>query len=67
MTYKILKALAENKIDDITAMERLAIDSEETLFPLMAQAHLPMPRLSQAETVAMVLALNKIAKPTTFQ
>lgn len=48
-------------------MERLGIDSEETLFLMMVHARLPMPRLSQETTDAMVRALNKIAKPATFQ
>jgi hypothetical protein len=32
------------------AMRALGIDSEEDLFLLMAQAHLPMPRLPEADT-----------------
>jgi hypothetical protein len=44
--------------DDLTLMEALGIDSEEDLFLLMAQAHLPMPRLSAAATEAMAAELH---------
>jgi hypothetical protein len=42
-------------------MAALGIDSEEDLFLLMAQAHLPMPRLSAATTQGMVDDLNALA------
>jgi hypothetical protein len=44
-------------LDDRAAMQNLGIDSEEDLFLLMARAHLPMPRLPEAETHDMVRAL----------
>ena len=45
------------RIDDLTTLDRLGLDSEEDLFLLMAQAHLPMPRLSESATRAMVEGL----------
>jgi hypothetical protein len=41
-------------------MRALGIDSEEDLFLLMAQAHLPMPRLPDAVTRDMVDQLNSL-------
>ena len=46
------------KIDSHTAMERLAIESEEDLFLLMVKAHLPMPRMSCIKTQDMVKELK---------
>ena len=48
------------KIDDLQAMEALGIESAEDLFLLMAQAHLPMPRLSDSVTQEMVEVLNAL-------
>jgi hypothetical protein len=42
------------------AMHALGIDSEEDLFLLMAQAHLPMPRLPGADTRSMVDSLHAL-------
>ena len=42
-------------------MARLGIDAEEDLFLLMAQAHLPMPRLAEAITRQMAESLNALA------
>jgi hypothetical protein len=39
----------------------LGIDSQEDLFLLMAQAHLPMPRLPEADTQSMVDSLHALA------
>ena len=50
------------RIDDLTAMNRLGLDSEEDFFLLMAQAHLPMPRLSDAATRAMVERLAALPR-----
>jgi hypothetical protein len=44
-------------------MNMLGIDSDEDLFLLMAQAHLPMPRLPMASTMEMVDQLKTL--PTT--
>ena len=41
-------------------MKALGISSEEDLFLLMAQAHLPMPRLQESTTQDMVDDLNKL-------
>ncbi|GAB2881504.1 hypothetical protein GCM10027046_07250 [Uliginosibacterium flavum] len=48
------------KIDDLTTMSTLGVDSEEDLFLLMAQARLPMPRLSAASTEEMADSLSKL-------
>ncbi len=58
--YATLLAFSLGKLDDLAAMQALAIDSEEDLFLLMAQAHLPMPRLGEAETARMVKALHQL-------
>lgn len=50
------------RIDDLKAMDRLGLDSEEDLFLLMAQAHLPMPRLSESTTRAMAAALATLPR-----
>ena len=42
-------------------MLALGIDSEEGLFLLMAQAHLPMPRLPDAVTRGMIDQLKSLA------
>lgn len=47
--------------DGRDTMAALGIDSEEDLFLLMAQAHLPMPRLSESTTRGMVDELNALA------
>lgn len=41
-------------------MDKLAIDSLEDLFLLMAQAHLPMPRSAVAATDEMVQKLHAL-------
>jgi len=58
--YRTLIEFSLGRIDDLAAMAALGIDSEEDLFLLMAQAHLPMPRLSDAATQRMVDALNAL-------
>ena len=58
--YKTLLDFSLSRIDDVTAMQRLGIDSEEDLFLLMAQAHLPMPRLPDDKTRAMVAELTTL-------
>lgn len=49
-------------IDDNQAMQALGIDSDEDLFLLMAQAHLPMPRLPESNVSRMVDDLNALRK-----
>lgn len=52
--FKVLLSFSLGKLNDTDAMQALGIDAEEDLFLLMAQAHLPMPRLSEAITRDMV-------------
>jgi hypothetical protein len=59
--YPTLLAFSLGKLDGAAAMRSLGIDSEEDLFLLMAQARLPMPRLSQELTADMVHALHDLA------
>ena len=58
--YKALLDFSLGRIDDLAAMEMLGIDSEEDLFLLMVQAHLPMPRLSATVTDGMVAELDTL-------
>ncbi len=59
--YRTLLDFSLGRIDDLATMAVLGIDSEEDLFLLMAQAHLPMPRVSAATTQGMVNDLNALA------
>jgi hypothetical protein len=43
-------------------MAQLELEHEEDLFLLMAQAHLPMPRLSEPATAAMVAELEALLR-----
>jgi hypothetical protein len=56
-----LLSFALGQVDVQTAMERLGIDSFEDLFLLMAQAHLPMPRLAESVTAEMVQKLQELS------
>ena len=58
--YRTLIEFSLGRIDDLAVMVSLGIDSEEDLFLLMAQAHLPMPRLPDAATQGMVDELNAL-------
>jgi hypothetical protein len=58
--YRTLIDFSLGRLDDLAAMAALGIDSEEDLFLLMAQAHLPMPRLADAATQGMVDTLNAL-------
>ena len=58
--YRTLLDFSLGRIDDRATMSALGVDSEEDLFLLMAQAHLPMPRLPDAATQGMVEALNAL-------
>lgn len=51
-------ALGRRAADE--SMRALGIDSQEDLFLLMAQARLPMPRLPDAQTDAMVEQLKAL-------
>lgn len=58
--FKVLLNFSLGKLADADAMQALGIDSEEDLFLLMAQAHLPMPRLPEAVTRGMVDQLTAL-------
>ena len=48
------------RIDDLAARTALGLESDEDLFLLMVQAHLPMPRLPSTETERMVASLQSL-------
>lgn len=56
--FKTLLDFSFGRIDSQAAMGALGMDTQEDLFLLMAQAHLPMPRLADAQTQAMVSGLH---------
>lgn len=58
--FRVLLDFSLGRLADNEAMSALAIDSEEDLFLLMAQAHLPMPRLAEATTHGMVEQLKSL-------
>jgi hypothetical protein len=58
--YPSLLAFSLGQRDVAQTMTQLGIDSFEDLFLLMAQAHLPMPRLAAAATDEMVQALHTL-------
>ncbi len=57
-----LLAFCLGRISDGQAMAQLELEHEEDLFLLMAQAHLPMPRLSEPATAAMVAELEALPR-----
>ncbi|MDO5057387.1 MAG: hypothetical protein Q4E06_08675 [Lautropia sp.] len=57
----LLLAFSLGRIGSDEVMHRLGLDSDEDLFLLMAQAHLPMPRLDDATTAGMVEALDALS------
>lgn len=59
--FRVLLDFSLGRSDDRTVMQTLGIDGAEDLFLLMAQAHLPMPRLPEAATRAMVAELDALA------
>ena len=59
--FKTLLDFSLGRMDDGQALATLGIDSQEDLFLLMAQAHLPMPRLAEADTQNMVDSLHALA------
>ncbi len=67
--YKNLIAFSLGQATAAQTLERLGTDSAEDLFLLMAQARLPMPRLPEAATQAMVQSLHLLptASPTAKQ
>jgi hypothetical protein len=67
--YKKLVAFSLGKTTVAPTLERLGTDSAEDLFLLMAQAHLPMPRLPERAILSMGHSLHQFstAKRTTKQ
>jgi hypothetical protein len=59
--FKSLLDFSLGRADDHKTMANLGIDSQEDLFLLMAQAHLPMPRLPEPLTQGMVDSLHALA------
>lgn len=60
--FRTLLDFSLGRIGAAQAMDALATDSEEDLFLLMAQAHLPMPRLSDSATLQMAESLHDLAE-----
>ena len=58
--FKALLDFSLGSVNDHVTMVALGIDAEEDLFLLMAQAHLPMPRLSQSITQNMADSLHSL-------
>ena len=58
--YATLLAFSLGQVNDTAAMRALSLDSDEDLFLLMVQAHLPMPRLPEAQTTEMVRSLHQL-------
>ena len=58
--YKNLVAFSLGQATAAQTFERLGTDNAEDLFLLMAQARLPMPRLPDSATQAMVQSLHQL-------
>ncbi|MCT0227028.1 hypothetical protein KQ300_02290 [Synechococcus sp. CS-1331] len=56
----LLLGFALGRSSDLEVMEQLHPEHEEDLFLLMAQAHLPLPRLADQATEAMVSELQQL-------
>ena len=61
--FRVLFDFSMGRIDSSAAVEALRLDGEEDLFVLMAQARLPLPRLPQAQTDAMIDMLEALPRP----
>lgn len=59
--FRTLLDFSLGRMGDHEALAALGIDSQEDLFLLMAQAHLPMPRLPEALTQRMADSLRALA------
>lgn len=59
--FRTLLDFSLGRIDYLATMEALGIDNQEDLFLLMAQAHLPMPRVTDAATKDMVDSLKTLS------
>lgn len=60
--YATLLGFSLGRLTDVATRRQLGLESEEDLFLLMAQAHLPMPRLGEAATRAMVEGLATLPR-----
>jgi hypothetical protein len=60
--FRTLLDFSLGRINDLSAMNTLGIDSQEDLFLLMAQAHLPMPRMPESTTRQMAESLHALVK-----
>lgn len=60
--YKTLLEFSLGRVNDLTVMQTLGFDNQEDLFLLMAQAHLPMPRLPEHVTQNMVEKLDALMR-----
>ncbi len=58
--FRTLLDFSLGRVGDADALTALGIDSQEDLFLLMAQAHLPMPRIPERQTQQMVASLNAL-------
>lgn len=58
--FKALLDFSLGRADESATLGKLGIDGVEDLFLLMAQAHLPMPRLPDATTQDMVSRLHDL-------
>ncbi|MEZ5478315.1 MAG: hypothetical protein R3E95_12795 [Thiolinea sp.] len=58
--FRTLLDFSLGRIDDLTIKDALGIDNDEDLFLLMAQAHLPMPRLPASQTKTMWETLHSL-------
>ena len=59
--FRVLLDFSLGRINDLEVMQLLGIESDEDLFLLMTQAHLPMPRLSATTTKSMLESLEALA------
>ncbi len=58
--FRALLDFSLGRADEATTMHALGTDSAEDMFLLMAQAHLPMPRLPEAASRDMVDSLHAL-------
>jgi hypothetical protein len=63
--FKVLLDFSLGRLSDDKTMEALGIGSDEDLFSLMAQAHLPMPRLPDSITHGLVNQLDALPTDQT--
>ncbi|HMT92063.1 hypothetical protein [uncultured Thiothrix sp.] len=58
--FQLLLDFSLGRSDSSSVLAALNLEHEEDLFLLMAQAHLPMPRLPEKITQAMVSSLTQL-------